>query len=493
MKPSDKPKACATGYYPRDSSETVTIDFREAEMMGQEADDISQQGERDATMARIKVLRKAKDLLQAALRQLASLPGDHTDMTLLGMQHLANVLDDLDEVGECRILRSRIVQMKKKTLGVDHIETFQVTRNLAVWHLKHNNIFIAEQELQDLLSHEYRSLTSQHPEWLKALRDLTQVYDKKTELLRASAQEVWRSIKRLEAVELQQQELATYFDPKTPKSPEMSSLGAQYDGLSARIAALESKSLALRREVIRDMTNALGELHPALLDHMSDTANVLLEAHRFHDEGVHLIKEALRLQVEVVERRETLLGPQHVDVLAAKDLEVAILLEAKDLDAAVALEKDLFELKQAKYGFRSRQALSAMHSLAETLYLRETTRKLGINLMKECYDLSVVYLDAEDKDTQARFGVLQAWKVNLDLSISESSSRKSAPFLENYRRGLGRDVTYGTARFTPGTVDMHQDMWTGSSTGVNDRLGTSRRPGWGMGRKSDVGIGFSLI
>jgi hypothetical protein len=504
-----KARKGAAGYCPRDSSETLTIDFQEAEILRQQADDIFQQGKRDAATAREEVLSKAKALLQSALTKLASLRGDHTNTTLLGMQHLANVLDDLDEVSESETLRCRIVELKQKTLGIDHVETFQVTRNLAAWHLKHGNVDQAELKLQELLNHEYRSLTPQHPEWLKALRDLTQVYDKKIEPLRTQAQGVWDAIRRKEKMELHEQELAKLVDPKTPKSRDILALEAKYEDLAARIEEQLIETLCLRRKVIRDLTIALGEMHPALLDHMSDTAYVLLgghqfrvfsEAHRVRDKGVdradpcaYWIDEALQLQAQVVKRRERLLGHQHVDVLAAKEFKAAILLENGDLEAAAELEKDILELKKAKYGLGSRETLSAMHSYAETLYLCETTRQMGIACMLQCYDLSLVHVGAEDKDTQARFSVLQAWKVNMDLSISASSSRKSAQFVERYRRRLGRDVTYGTVRFTPGTIDIPQRALTGSDTSWSTSFGTGPKGGRGSSRKNDVGIGFSLI
>jgi hypothetical protein len=127
-------------------------------------------------------------------------------------------------------------------------------------------------------------------------------------------------------------------------------------------------------------------------------------------------------------------------------------VQASRFHEAEWLERSVYEFKRVKSGETSPKMLSALQSLAETCFLQDTSLGgRGLKMMQLCFCWSREYLGSDDKDTLTRQKILEMWRVNASLTASESSSRKSARFMQDYWAGRGHDVTYATAQFTAPT------------------------------------------
>lgn len=447
----------SVSYVAKDSKEIIALNFQEAETLRQQA-------QHQSSMKTV-LLNNAKDMLKGALKTLGSLPGDHTSTILVGKQHLANIFEDLGDWEESETLRLEIVALKRETLGDDHAETFKVTRNLALCYLKMDRLEDSGAVLQKLLDLKTSAVDNKHPEHVLTLQALSQVKDKVVELCREKLQRLQDVVdrSRLERHNLNLHTLVVDLD----LSPELFLQRRPFEGKGLEVldrklsslqreeVSLSGRAIELRRKIITDMKVAFGTAHPETLQYMSYAANMFLQDYRYGSRCNYsgsafpdiLISEAIGLQREVLQHRKTLLGFFHEDTVSAEEVLAAILVEANRLGEAERLERSVYEFKKKKYGNTDRVTLSAMQSLAETCFLQDTSSK-GLNMLHECFLLSQQHLGSDDKDTLTRHRLLETWRVKASLTVSESSSRKSARFMEDYWAGQGHDVTYSTAQFT---------------------------------------------
>ncbi len=234
------------------------------------------------------------------------------------------------------------LNLRRRVLGPEHPDTLKSMTILAdVFNLEGKSAR-AEALHSQTLEIRRRVLGPEHPETLQSMNDLTNVY--------------WSQGKYAQAEALDSQILEIRRRVLGPEHPHtlasMNNLASDYadEGKYAEAEALDSQTLETRRRV-------LGPEHPETLQIMNNLAIVYM------NEGKVAQAESIESQTVEIQRR--VLGPEHSATLRSmSNLAIAYLYEGKYAQAE-ALNSQTLETRRRVLGPEHPDTLMSMANLAE--------------------------------------------------------------------------------------------------------------------------------
>ncbi|KAK5095006.1 hypothetical protein LTR70_009623 [Exophiala xenobiotica] len=488
-------KNASSNYLGRNHEETLVLNFTIAEILQDHAEHCPEQKE--------KLLYQAKHTLQRAIEGLIKQKGPDASTTILGKQHLTNVLDALDQHEESETLSEEIIASKKRTLGDDGLETFQATMNLAFCFIKQTKLLEAEQLLAYALKTTSPAINNHHLGRAKGLQILASIHIERAEQWRSKLAERALLSSRAEgeaksdvlplietcpggtskadpsanhkpALELE--EVVTSPRPMAKdddtsiledlvKEDEKKSPHGLLPTTDVRSVAYErhaldeyQQGLKYQMEVADMLIAAPGIEHPDTVRHILDTSRTLLHLYRANSQAYYAEgDQAEEWQRMVLETQVDGLGEKHEDTLATKELLAATLHEKGKPEEAEPFAYAAFKDRVARLGKSHPETLIMQQMLAEIMNKQPSSRKRSLEVLHSCWQLSLKALGADDTDTRLRLALWRQWKKTIDESakLFESTnslfttvaSRSTSQILDA-NDGMTRLLTHNTLRFT---------------------------------------------
>lgn len=257
---------------------------------------------------------EAKSLTVEVLETSKSVFGaDHVN-TIDAMATLGSIYADLERLEEAEYLTKHAWNWKKDFHGAEHKCTLSVATTLAIIYNRQDRLDEAEELTLQTVEIKERKLGPKHPSTLTSKGNLIRLYQDKEE---------WKKAEELALHVIRDQTDrvgSAHYETLIEKKKLVDIYFNQ--GLLAQADALED-------EILRDAW-ALGLDHPFTLDCMHGAALTRKRQNRN--------AEAIQLLVQVVSRRERVLGPFHDDTLmpfatlndwCGDDEAIELLLEAE--------------------------------------------------------------------------------------------------------------------------------------------------------------------
>ncbi|HEY6339190.1 MAG TPA: serine/threonine-protein kinase [Candidatus Sulfotelmatobacter sp.] len=199
----------------------------------------------------------------------------------------------------------------------------------------------ATKQLEQALDLRRRLLGPEHPDTLRSMNRLANVYDDQGKYAQAEALDS-------QTLEIQRRLLGPDH-PDTLRSMNNLAIAYRHEGKYAQAEALLSQALAIKRRV-------LGPEHPNTLKSMGNLVNV------YHDEGKYSEAEILISQTLEIQRRVS--GPEHPDTLTSMDNLANIYEDEGKYAQAEALHSQTLEIKRRVLGPEHPATLESMMNLA---------------------------------------------------------------------------------------------------------------------------------
>jgi len=235
----------------------------------------------------------------------------------------------------------RALDLQRRVLGSEHPDTLKSMTKLADVFDMEGKSAQAESLHSQILEIRRRVLGPEHPDTLRSMNELTNAY--------------WNQGKYEQAEALDGQILEIRRRVLGPEHPNtlssMNNLASDYvdEGKYAEAEALDSQTLEIRRRVS-------GSEHPETLGIMNNLAVVYM------DEGKYAQAEALNLQAVEIQRR--VLGSEHSDTLRSiSNLGLVYMYEGKYVQAE-ALDSQTLETRRRVLGPEHPDTLRSMANLA---------------------------------------------------------------------------------------------------------------------------------
>ncbi|MEL7499471.1 MAG: tetratricopeptide repeat protein [Planctomycetota bacterium] len=272
------------------------------------------------------------------------LGNDHLD-TLVTMNELAVVYLDLGRIKKAYPMQKETLELHQDVLGIDHEETLVAMNNLALVHEKAGRYEEALTLYESLFQlHDNRKDAEAHPDqrtWLSNLSNVYYYLGRSDDALEVDEQ----------LLELQKNELG---------ESHQSTLQAM-NNISMRYRALGrlDDALAMARRTLELIKVKYGESHPITAIVMGNVAFVL-EAKGDFQEAVDLNRKTLKLKQEKY-------GVDHPETMITMNNLATTLRAIDELDEALEVNLEAFDLLKAKLGPSHKTTLMSMQNLA-TVY-----------------------------------------------------------------------------------------------------------------------------
>jgi eukaryotic-like serine/threonine-protein kinase len=374
----------------------AVLDFLQTKLLGQanlreQANSLLHGGRSSAAA---KMNPTIRDLLDRAATELApeTIDANFPKQPLLQAHILRAVGDTYWGVGECQRsigFLERAVALFRAKLGTDHPETLKSMNDLAEIYRAAGKLDLALPLFEETLKFMKAKLGSQHRDTLTTVNNFANAYQDagKLDLALPLYEETLKHMR------------ATLGPQNSNTLIAMHNLAVAY-----KTAGKLDLALPLSEETLRLMKAKLGPEHPDTLK----SAGNLAEAYQ----AAGKLNLALPLYLETLKLKRAKLGPDHPDTLTSMNDLASLYQFAGRLDLAVPLYEETLKLMKAKLGPDHPYTLTLMGNLAsgyhyagrsdlalpllqETLKLRRA--KLGPehpSTLMNMDDLGAVYLDA---------------------------------------------------------------------------------------------------
>ena len=389
-------------------------------------------------------LGPAEELLRKAVEKLGKL-SEHE--YLLGMQHLARVVADRGCLRESEKINTRIVDLKTKALGANHVETLQATRNLAICYVEQNRFKDAKALMLDLAK-RCKVLGENHPDSLRTMQSLANVYFHQDRLEEAE------SLQK----EIYPKMLQIFGEEHAETLDHMMNTARTYASLnrSEEAAGLQLEVLNLSRETLGDK-------------HLSTVAVKSVLAATYFDQDTKILEEMDitvtdfdgdnernsaadvrdgRDELEELWPRSPTCSDKHVQSVYVmednKGRKRSRSFYGNKLENAVTLMCEVLDTRRKKCGDHHPDTLTAMYNLGVTWKEMKRTKD-AMDLLRECVEGSEQEFGMDHPITKARRDSLYATSA---LMLTPSASIPRAVQTVDYPRPE-QHLTYETPRSTP--------------------------------------------
>ncbi|HEY7307193.1 MAG TPA: serine/threonine-protein kinase [Bryobacteraceae bacterium] len=286
----------------------------------------------------------AREILDKAAGQIdASMPGQ-PEMQARMMATIGRVYEGLGLYEPARKLLEKAVDIRRRTLGPEHLDTLNAQRLLARIEMYQGKYMPAEELLRATYAVQRRVLGAENDETLRTASTLGGLYSqqgryREAEQLLLGVLETTRRVR----------------GPDDPQTLEvMHNLGIVYDGL---------RSYGKEEEIWRELLNArrrlLGSDHPSTIATLQNLAYVEYRQGKY--------QAAEKGQQEALSIARRVYGPDHPDVLIITS-NLANTLEAEHrLGEAEKLQRGVLEARRRTLGPDNPDTLFAGNNLASVL------------------------------------------------------------------------------------------------------------------------------
>ena len=256
---------------------------------------------------------------------------------------LASIYWNLGRIMEAKELQESILQIKKSTLGENHLDTIAVAGDLALTYSKLGRLNDALVLEEEVVRRKKELLGERHPRTIDASSNLAASYSDAGQILRAEALQV--EILRLRREILGQKHPST-LDAMNNLATTVVALGRWEEG-----ERLQAEVWTLRKEL-------LGERHPRTIDVSTNLAATYTLTGRYQ-EAETILLEALRLRKEIQ-------GEKHPDTIKNSTYLALAYKKLGWLNEAAVLEADALRLQKELVGERHPDTINTANNLAHT-------------------------------------------------------------------------------------------------------------------------------
>ncbi|EHA26118.1 hypothetical protein ASPNIDRAFT_36453, partial [Aspergillus niger ATCC 1015] len=297
--------------------------------------------------------KEAEELEVQVLELRKQVLGPEHSGTLISMSTLAWTYRNQGRWKEAEELQVQVLELRKQVLGPEHPGTLISMSDLA-WTYRDQGRWKEAEELQvQVLELRKQVLGPEHPGTLTSMSTLAWTY---------RDQGRWKEAEELEVqvLELRKQVLG----PEHPDTlASMSDLAWTYgnQGRWKEAEELQVQVLELRKQV-------LGPEHPGTLTSMSNLAWTYWNQGRWKEaeENQGRWKEAEELQVQVLELRKQVLGPEHPGTLTSMSILAWTYWNQGRWKEAEELQVQVLETSKQVLGPEHPDTLTSMSNLAFT-------------------------------------------------------------------------------------------------------------------------------
>jgi tetratricopeptide (TPR) repeat protein len=265
-----------------------------------------------------------------------------------GREELANIFSDFSLVySECgryqeaRVLREKVLETQRRTLGEEHPCTLRTMGNLATSYRKLGQIQKAAELGEEVLEASRGTLGGEHPDTLTTMGNLAISYRNLGQVHRAIAlgEEALGASKKILGDE----------HPNTLAT--MNNLAVSYGALGQT-----QEAVAIGKKVLETRKKMLGDEHPDTLTTMDNIALGYRKLGQVH--------EAAMLGERILEVRERTLGSEHPDTLTTMSNLAVSYEELGQIEKAVSLGEKVLEARKGPLGDEHPDTLTTMNNLA---------------------------------------------------------------------------------------------------------------------------------
>ena len=301
----------------------------------------------------------------------------------------------------------QIIEMRKKVLGADHLDTLLSMASLAITYRNQGKWKEAEQLGIQVMDMKKRLLGEEDPHTLSSMADLANTYRN---------QGRWKEAEHLEVqVMNMRKSLLGEEHPDTLSS--MVNLASTYRNQGRW---KEAEQLGVQ---VMDMSKRLlGEEHPHTLSSMGNLANIYRNQGRW--------KEAEQLGVQVMDMRKRLLGDEYPDTLLSMENLAKTYWNQGRWKEAEQLGVQVMDMRKRLLGEEHPDTLSSMGNLANA-YQNQGRWKEAEQLEVQVMDTRKRLLGEEHPHTLSSMGNLAItywnqgrWKEAEHLEVQVMEMRK---------------------------------------------------------------------
>jgi Tetratricopeptide repeat len=240
-------------------------------------------------------------------------------------------------------LEVQVMDMRKKLLGAEHLDTLSSMANIAVTYENQGKWIEAEQLQVQVMDMRKKLLGAEHPDTLSSMANIALTYGNQGKWIEAEQLEV-------QVMDMRKKLLGAEH-PDTLSS--MANIAVTYENQGKWIEAEQ-----LQVQVMDMRKKLLGAEHP---DTLSSMANIAVT---YRNQGKWI--EAEQLQVQVMNMRKKLLGAEHPDTLSSMaNIAVTYGNQGKWIEAE-QLEVQVMDMRKKLLGAEHPDTLSSMANIAVT-------------------------------------------------------------------------------------------------------------------------------
>lgn len=286
----------------------------------------------------------AREILDKASADIESGLAKDPELQAQMMHIMGDVYDNLGLYARAMPLVQKSVEIRRRVLGPENVDTLKSENNLAVLLARGGHFPEAEKLARETLDTSRRVLGPENPITLGSMSNLAILLDHEGRL--AEAEQLDR-----ESLDVSRRVLGPE-QPNTLKAMMTLANVLWHEGKDAEAEKQDREILDIRRRV-------LGPDHPDTLNSMNNLASVL------NDEGHYA--DAEKLYRETLESQRRVLGPEHpVTVGSMSNLADALDNEGKYAEAEKLCRESL-EIRRRVLGPEHPNTLESMNNLAAVL------------------------------------------------------------------------------------------------------------------------------
>jgi serine/threonine-protein kinase len=347
----------------------------------------------DRAAARIGSRFEANPAVEAAIRQT-----------------IGDAYHGLGQYAPAQVQMERALELRRRTLGIDHRDTLTTMTRLGSNYTTHGNPVKAAAVLTEVVAGWRRLNGDNHPDTLAALADLALAVRGTGNLARTVA--LYSDVLRV------QLEVLGEAHPDT--LAVMNNLAAMYhdQGKFAESEAMTARAIALKRRV-------LGEEHPSTLTSINQLG-VNYRAQGKYTEAEPLLKTLL-------DARSRVLGTEHRDTLTTRHSLARVYEAAGKPELSLPLFLENLEARRRVLGREHPDTMSSLNMLAES-YRRQGRFRDAEPLLEELLTIRRRRLTADHPNVLASMVALAALKREQhELAAAEQYLRDAVSGYERIR------------------------------------------------------------
>ncbi len=309
---------------------------------------------------------EAKKYTEDYCNRCEQLFGKESDQYADAAHLLASVFQSLAQYSETLKIRKEIFEIRKKTLGENHITTLFAMNNIGISYYLLGQYNKALEISKDVFEKE-KTILNENDENLLRIRQAIAIY------LNALG-------RCKEALDLSKINLKKYKDIYGDNHPD--TLVAMRD-VADILSSLGKYKEALRidKEILKKRQEILGKGHPDTIEAMKNVASILTDLGKY--------KEALEIGKQVLTRMQETYGENHPETTWAMNILADIYSGLGQYEKAFEIRTDMLKKRQEILGKGHPDVIDAMMAMSQSLIKAgqyEKAYKLNKQVLSECQE-----------------------------------------------------------------------------------------------------------